>query len=359
MRDTIEQVADAKRFNMVALYERAWPIMEGDIGVVGLVPALRERLGDDYRRLGCAVLRNVFLIELVKTPKIDSTKFRVRWCQQLEGDQRWCPFEECLAIAVDLLAELAGVWFDSADHAEVFRLSTSHPLLPYEAPLDYLERPLLTDSTTRIHRRGNLSWVCNDIMLRTLRLRQFLTTADTSPDAVFFSKVLNDKIYVKTYLTDRVLTGRHKTNREKWWETHPHSVHFANRRTCLAIEYTLITQLCAFERFPEEARRILQTEGTLPAEVATTRCPVTLDPLSFPAFREELMNPVHGKSNFQVGHLNPLKLDDPNDAASGHTAENTSWVSADGNRVQGSMSLSQVRTLLLRIARNYEAQGWA
>jgi hypothetical protein len=195
-------------------------------------------------------------------------------------------------------------------------------------------------------------------MIRTLKLRKFLTEPATSPDATFFSTVLEDKIKVKTYLTDRVLTGEHKTNREKRWEVYPHSVHFATRRTCMAIEYTLIQQLCAFGGFPDQSRELLQAQGVLPAELPVFRCPVTLDPMSFSAFHDELMNPTHGKSDFQIGHLNPLKLDDPTGAASGHAADNISWVSADGNRIQGSLGLAEVRTLLRRVADNYTARGW-
>jgi hypothetical protein len=195
-------------------------------------------------------------------------------------------------------------------------------------------------------------------MRRTLQLRRFLTNPPTSPDAEFFTKALTDKIKVKTYLTDRVLTGDFKTNREKRWEVHPRSVHFADRRTCLAIEYTLVVQLCSFQGFPEHSREILQAERILPAETQTFRCPITLEPMSFPQFQAELQNPVMGRSNFQVGHLNPLKLDAAEEEASGHTADNISWVSADGNRVQGSLSLAQVRGMLRRIAENYEARGW-
>lgn len=70
------------------------------------------------------------------------------------------------------------------------------------------------------------------------------------------------------------------------------------------------------------------------------------------------MNPTHGNSNFQVGHLNPLKLDDPNSLIFGHTPENISWISKDGNRIQGDMSLKETRNLLIRITRNYEDEGF-
>ncbi len=358
MQAEIERLLAEDRFSMPILCDAILPLIERRASVAPAVPALQHLLGRDYKKLVCAIIRHVFLIELVKVPKIETTKVRFRWYSQLENEQRYCSFEECLSMAEDLLVEIANGWLVNQENREILHLFFNHSLLSYEVPLDYDARPPLTDSVTRIHRRGNLRWIATDIMRRTLKLRQFLTDPASSPDAEFFKRALADKIKVKTHLTDRVLTGDFKTNREKRWEVHPHSVHFADRRTCLAIEYALVTQLCAFEGFPEHSREILQREGILPAQLETFQCPVTLDPMSFPLFREELMNPVMGKSNFQVGHLNPLKLDAGDGQVSGHTSDNISWVSADGNRVQGSLSLAQVRALLRRVASNYEARGW-
>ena len=277
----------------------------------------------------------------------------MRWCEQLNGDPRFCSFEECLAIALDLLG-LLPAWLTDQSHAEVLQLGFECSLLPYEAPIDYSVR--MTEKG-RIHEPGNVVWYYDELILRTLKLRKYLT-AGGSPDAAFFKKVLSDKIKVKTYLTDRVLTGDHKTNREKRWETHPQSVHFAERRTCLAIEYALVTQICAFEGFPNEFLEQLQGEGILPNKLSTALCPITGDALSYEAFRNELLNPTHGKSDFQVGHLNPLKLGVATAEGAGHTEKNISWISADGNRIQGSLSLNDVRELIQRIADNYSAHGW-
>jgi hypothetical protein len=355
----IERLLDGERFSMPTLHDAVWPLLARSEGISEAAIAAERILGSrDYRKLAFAIIRHVFLIELVKVPAIETTKVRFRWYDQLTEDQRFCSFDECLQIAAELLTALADGWLDNPEHLDTLHLFFQHSLLSYEAPLDYATRPAVSDSQTRIHRQGNLSWMATETMRRTLLLRKFLREAATSPDAEFFRKLLDDKVKVKTYLTDRVLTGVFKTNREKRWEVHPHSVHFADRRTCMAIEYTLVTQLCAFEGFPEASQQILQQGGILPQELQTHRCPITLDPMSFAQFREELLNPRHGKSSFQVGHLNPLKLDADADQAAGHTADNISWISADGNRVQGSLSLAQVRSLLRRIASNYEARGW-
>lgn len=357
MKETIEQLVESERFNMNALESGVWPLIEAHQSLSKPLSSLSRRFtARQYKHLKNAILRHVFLIELVKIPTIDSTKFRVRWYSQLRDDPRECSFEECLEIAEDLLNSLV-LWLEVEQHRDFLELFFTNSILPYEMPIDYHEVPTRADFTTRIHRRGNIEWAYDEIMLRTMKLRKYLTDKATSPDPEFFKKVIEDKINVKTYLTDRSLTGAHKTNREKRWETHPHSVQFATRRAAMAIEYTLVTQICDFENFPDDMRARLANEGILPSEHKIFRCPVTLEPMSFPLFKDKLINPTHGKSEFQVAHLNPLKLDDPASDVSGHTADNISWISADGNRIQGSLSLSRVRELMRKIAANYEELG--
>jgi hypothetical protein len=353
LKTTIEQLVDVERFNMRKLCTAAWPLVEQhDLTRVHL-QTLKDATGSHFGSLCNIILRYAFLIELVKVPKIESTKFRVRWYKQLKNDPRECSFDECLAIAAELLTDL-GPWLDVKSHRDLFNLSIEESLFAYDAPIDYRQVPSQDDNVTRIHRLGNIGWTYDDMMLRTLKLRRFLCDPQTSPDAEFFKRVLDGKIKVKTYLTDRALTGLYKTNREKRWETHPHSVQFATYRTTMEIEYVLIRQLCAFEGFPPSARETLQQEGILPDELPIFRCPVTQEPMSFPTFRDALMNPQHGKSSFQVGHLNPLKVDEPGNDVFGHTADNISWISEDGNRIQGPLSLTNVRQLLRKIAANYE-----
>jgi len=356
MQEAIERSVAVERFQMGALYEAVWPLIEAHLLTPSYAGFLRERLDPHFRSLCYAILRHVFLIELVKVPKIESTKVRVRWFDGLANDQRYCPFDECLATAAELLTDFSA-WLEDGTHEELLRLFFEYGILSYEVPLDYRERPDRHDDETRIHRLGNLFWVYDELVLRTLKLRRFLLDPMTSPDVQFFKRVLDDKIKIKTYLTDRALTGPFKTNREKRWETHPHSVQFATRRTALEVEYALVTQLCAFEGFPPDSREALQAEGILPAQLRTFRCPVTQEAMSFPFFREALLNPQHGRSEFQVGHLNPLKLEEPGSDTAGHTADNISWISEDGNRIQGRLSVNSVRQLLRKIAANYDELG--
>jgi len=158
---------------------------------------------------------------------------------------------------------------------------------------------------------------------------------------------------VKSYLTDRALTGDFKTNREKRWESHPKSPQFAVRRDCLMVELTLLDQLVGFRGFPDALIEVLVAQGVLPKRPPLSRCPVTLDPMDFDLLAESVENPKHGKSAYQVGHLNPLKAGDSPEFR--HAATNISWISEDGNRIQGHLPLQATRDLIRRIAANYES----
>ncbi len=56
-----------------------------------------------------------------------------------------------------------------------------------------------------------------------------------------------------------------------------------------------------------------------------------MEKMYFNELKQELENPTHGESKFQVGHMNPLKANTL-DIFSGHTAENISWISAEEMR---------------------------
>ena len=86
MQSTIEQMVKIDgNFSMSQLADVVWPLIEEQPGIVAVAQQLKASLGDNYRKLTYSTLRNAFLIELVKVPKIETTKFRVRWFDQLNG----------------------------------------------------------------------------------------------------------------------------------------------------------------------------------------------------------------------------------------------------------------------------------
>ena len=301
------------------------------------------------KKLLIGILRFSFLIEIVKIPKIETTKFESRWGQRLsEDDPRQASFKECVEIYRHSVAQLIDRITKNPEFAEVINSFLKKTQVAYEIPLDYKDR--ITNG--KMHVVENIDWYFGDSVKKVAKLRDLLLEPSTNPYYELFVRVYS-KIQVKSYLTDRVLTGVHKTNREKRWETHPESVHFALRKTCQEVEYALVKQVFGFDKVPSDLLKIFKEVESAEHLATPFRCPITLETMSFTQFKTELLSPIHGKSSFQVGHLNPLKSVN-GDETYGHTAKNISWISSDGNRIQGSLSLKETRSLIERISENYK-----
>lgn len=297
------------------------------------------------------IIRFAFYIEPVKHPKIESTKFETRWSQTLNNDPRFCSYTDCILIFDKLLNELLEK-VQSEEYKEFIGLIINNTLIAYEMNLGYINR---VNNGGSIHNIDNVSFFWHDDIKKVYLLRKYLLDSKNHAIIDVFKEAYK-KIVVKSYLTDRVLTGLHKTNREKRWECHPSSVHFALRNDCIAIEAKLIKQICHFENFPADLRETLRENNIVVFSNELTKCPITLEPLDFDKFKFELLNTIHGKSSFQVGHLHPLKSQVESDF-SGHTADNISWISSIGNRIQGELSIEEIRDYILMIMENYKREG--
>lgn len=297
-----------------------------------------------------AILRFSFFIEPVKQPKIETTKYEVRWADSLLADPRFCTYDNCLLIFKKLLLDVLDQ-INDPEKKSLVEIIINHSLTSYELNVGYINRI----QNNNIHTVNNVSFFWGNEIKQVYNLRKYLLNPNNHNYIEFFKETYN-KIAVKSFLTDRVLTGLHKTNREKRWECHPNSVHFALRNQCLSIESKLINQICHFEGFPNEMRSLLTDNNLVVFNNEITKCPITLDPLPFDKFQNEVLNPVMGKSSFQVGHLHPLKSLDENEYM-GHTADNISWISSEGNRIQGELSVEETRELILKIIENYRNEG--
>jgi hypothetical protein len=346
-RFSMNQVYKAVRVNTDAPYQAQYSDIERALGI-----AVSKKIIQ-------GILRFAFFIEPVKTPKIESTKFAVRWGSELTSTEiRVAAYPDCLAIYEFLLTEIQTALLDE-EKKRLLQVYCDQSLLAYELPLDYKMRR----HSGPIHRQDNIYFFWDDLPRKIVRLRQLLRQSNQTN--VF--KAAYNKVVVKSYLTDRVLTGDHKTNREKRWEAHPDSVHFALRRDCLEIELVLMSQICYFAGFPHDLQQQLEKQGILfleqlqesglimPSE-RISRCPITLEPLSFADFSAEILAPRHGKAAYQIGHMHPLKAMTEN-PYTGHTGKNISWISAQGNRIQGEYSVAETRELIVRISRNYQVAG--
>lgn len=346
LKSILDRSAKADRFNDRKLYEdvtklrQGLPVRKLIREIVNILPSSQVEVL--HRRL----VRAAFLIELVKGD-VTSTKYDVRWTNRLENsDPRKASFDECFAIYESLSKQLLDL-LAAPDFQQEIKLFVPFGLSPHEIPVDYQSK-----TAAPIHQRRNVSILRDPQYLRLLKIRQSLLDPNLNPDFQLFAAVF-DKIRVKSYLTDRALTGDYKTNREKRWEAHPGSPQFALRRDCFAVELALIDQLVRFKSFPPGVIEYLERTGLLGDVSKTARCPVTLDPLDFEILAQEVTDPTHGKAVYQVGHMNPLKAGAGDEFR--HAPANISWITEDGNRIQGHLTLKETRDLLFRISKNYEA----
>lgn len=314
------------------------------VGIKNNLDKLSDKFtSSEIEKIQYSLIRQAFLIELVND-QITSTKFEVRWTKRLTNDIRFASCDECLRIFDKLLNTVINA---STEEIQIIKLFLNCNMVPYELPIDYIER--IPEDNKPLHCEENISFFFTKEIKAAILLRNILTDKELNPAAKAFKEILNKKLKIKTYLTDRAQTGAHKTNREKRWETHPESVQFSLRRDCINIEKSLLLEICSFEGAPNELIEYLINNNLMCKPSDFHRCPVTLDIIKYNDFINDVISPTHGKSKFQVGHLYPLKA---GNSRYGHRANNISWISEDGNRIQGSLSLDEVNNLLDRIFKN-------
>lgn len=346
LKAIFDDAVKAERFSERMLHARTEPLRAlphaaklTSVLQTFLTPAETETI---HRRL----TRAAFMIEPVND-QVTSTKYDVRWSERFGGgDPRRAEFEECLAIHESLSTKLTALLADESFRAQI-RLVLAWGRSPHEFPIDYISK-----AAVPIHTVKNVRLLHAPEYQRLLGVRRALLDPKLNPDGQLFEAVF-DKVRVKSYLTDRAQTGNFQTNREKRWEAHPQSPQFALRGDCFAVELELIDQLFRFQSFPPGIVRYLQSSKLLGDLAKVARCPVTLDPLDFEVLAQECADPTHGKSAYQVGHMNPLKAGEGVEFR--HHRANISWITADGNRIQGHLTLKETRQLLLRISANYDA----
>tara|TARA_B100000886_G_scaffold268664_1_gene192732 strand:+ start:571 stop:1704 length:1134 start_codon:yes stop_codon:yes gene_type:complete len=296
-----------------------------------------------------STIRFSLLIELTNL-KITSTKIKTRWhpCkiiktrensfQNYEGDfkpghdPRSNKYEDCLKIFENLIKKIA----ESDEHLCIYKSMANgrHNSVAYEGLIKYssYEKEIIHDvNNIELCNIKDISWL--------LKVRPLMTEAlkEVAPDLI-------KKINTKTFKTDRSQTGEDQTNRAKRWECLGTDMQKASIEQCWSVERTLYEQLLNFKNFPRvhEIEKSLKEINIYPF-TSTTKCPITLEEFDFDKIKN---TGSHGKSSFQVGHMNPLKN------RGLHQGDNISWISDDGNRIQGSLSLEETKKMLLKIMDN-------
>lgn len=288
-----------------------------------------------------SAIRFAFIIELTNL-KITSTKMKTRWVPGLitkvepgsfaniqgtfspGNDPRAATFNDCFSIFVHVLETLAMPV--AANHvASAVKLACgNHRSIAYEFVFTYKDA-----SVSPVHTLANVRLVSLEDLNWLIKARPLLS--DILPSHSL------EKIKVKSFLTDRSQTGADQTNRAKRWEILSNDFQHATVEQCWSVQRKLFETLPGFEHFPPQHTTLLVDDALIPAAPPPARCPITLEHLNYNNFQAAS---EHGQSGYQVGHLVPLK------SGGRHIGTNVSWVTDNGNRIQGDYDINTIRALL-------------
>lgn len=296
-------------------------------------------------------VRYAFLIELTDL-KVGSTKMKTRWLpgfilmpqpgtfEPLRGvfepgnDQRSASFDECYKVFVRVLELTTQAINRNGDQVAFLAALQTQNRVPYEYLVGYAD-----PSAIQVHTESNIIWIEN-ADIKWLANARAILHGYSGEYAPALSQIESTKLEVKVYKTDRALTGKDKTNRAKRWEVLYGDFQFATLPDCWSVERKLTEELVFFANFPNELQKAFIANGLLHPRNKVTRCPITLAPLDFIPFATATMTATHGRSDYQIGHLTPLKR------GGHHIGTNIAWQSADGNRIQGDLTLEETLALL-------------
>lgn len=294
-------------------------------------------------------IRFSFLIELTNL-SIGSTKMKTRWLkgkimksqensfEPIEGDfypgqdQRASEYEECLNIFIKIIDILIEKTKDPKIKEILLSLS-EYNSVPYEFVFSYINA-----ENNPVHVTENVQWALNEDIQWLVKARKILKDNET------FDKKKFDKIKTKAYKTDRALTGKDKTNRARRWEVLWGDFQYATIEECWEVEKKLIESIVLFDNFPPIVKEKFIYNELISKDKENTKCPITLKSLDYNDFKKEI---THGISDYQVGHKKPLKI------GGKHNGENTCWQSADGNRMQGDLTIDETINIILEIAEKH------
>jgi hypothetical protein len=95
-----------------------------------------------------------------------------------------------------------------------------------------------------------------------------------------------------------------------------------------------------------DTRVLLEFYLGSPVREASYRDALTLEKLDYSQLCAEAEAPLHGRSQFHLGHENPQGMPK-------HGAANVSWRSARSNLIQGDLTLTEARTRFVELIARY------
>ncbi|MFL5664937.1 MAG: hypothetical protein ACJ8BW_26855 [Ktedonobacteraceae bacterium] len=177
LKTALEEAVAKRRFAMKALSREAASILRGT-SVLKSFTNIASAFGEKVSSyILASLIRTSFLAEIVKTPKIESTKMEVHWADRLGvDDPRYASFEDCFQIFENGISSIEATLGNQEQH-ELLRVLASRHHVPYELPFDYSRREI----AGHIHHTSNMVWLWNDEgVKRAIKLRGYLTNIANS-----------------------------------------------------------------------------------------------------------------------------------------------------------------------------------
>lgn len=161
-------------------------------------------------------------------------------------------------------------------------------------------------------------------------------------------------IETRALKSQRRQTGSFQSNRRSRWELEPGDPQIGTELDSKIIQLRLMGMLLQFEGAPTitpPAQNLLETRylGS-PIVPGSYRDSLLLEQMSYAQFVGETLAPIHGTSNFHLGHEDPTLIPK-------HKPENIAWRSHRSNLIQGNMTLRQARIYILKLIGRYFELG--
>ncbi len=156
-------------------------------------------------------------------------------------------------------------------------------------------------------------------------------------------------IETRALRSSRRQTGEFLSNRQVRWKLKRKDPQYSTRVDAKKILLGLLISVAEFCGFPclEQDDRSLM-EMIAKRKLQNALCdPLTFEELHYTQFLEESMNPIHGRSSFHIGHIDPT-------LPRKHQEGNVRWVTKLSNMIQGTMPLKEAQAKIKDIARKLD-----
>jgi len=165
---------------------------------------------------------------------------------------------------------------------------------------------------------------------------------------------LLQNVSTRALRSGRRQTGEFQSNRTSRWLLSPNDPQYGSEIDCQTIEIRLLAMSLQFDNAPipsPEIKSLLETrylgETISPGSY---RDSFLLERMNFKEFILEITDPVHGSSNYHIGHEDPTLIPK-------HVPSNISWRSHRSNLIQGNMTLRDARIYFVKLIARYFELG--